>query len=121
MTQQEIKKMASEIVGDGQSPNKWFVTAGPYILVTQSDYSYSEFELIDGFDDSNVNTYGPFDTYEEAVECYEDQELYVDAGVGQVFIEDRQCGTVREKWLTKKMVVEYVEDEVDDSKLFYKQ
>jgi hypothetical protein len=35
-------------------------------------------------------------------------------------IEDRQCGVVREKWLTKRMVVEYEEEELDDSKLFYK-
>ena len=32
MTQQEIQKMATEIIGDGQSPNKWFVTQSPYII-----------------------------------------------------------------------------------------
>ena len=120
MTQQEIKEMAKEMVGDGGTPNKWFVTVGPYHRSNTEDYDW-EFELLEGFTDRDVYTHGPFDTYEEALDCYDAETLYADLGVGQVFIEDRQCGTVREKWLTKKVVVEYEEDEVDDSKLFYKQ
>lgn len=125
MTQQEIKELARNMVGDGGTPNKWFVTTTPYIAVEVDSSTRGEahsFELIDGYDkDKDACTYGPFDTYEDAVDCYDAESLDVDAGVGQVLIEDRECGTVREKWLTKTMVVEYVEDEVDDSKLFYKQ
>ena len=124
MTQDQIKEMAREMVGDGGTPNKWFVTAAPYVAVEVDSSIRGEgmsFELIDGYDNQkDVFTYGPFDTYEEAVECYHEQELYEGIGVGQVMIEDRQCGTVREKWLTKRMVVEYEEEEQDDSKLFYK-
>jgi hypothetical protein len=121
MTQQEIKELARNMVGDGGTPNKWFVTYGPYVKVPNEDCGYHD-ELIDGYNDTeDVFTYGPFDTYEEAVECYEDQELYEAIGVGSVMIEDRQCGVVREKWLRKTMVVEYEEEEIDDSKIFYKQ
>lgn len=119
MTQQEIKAMAREMVGDGGTPNKWFVTTGPYYRPNISDPDW-EFELIPGFTEKDAYTQGPFDTYEDAVACYDAESLYMDNGVGQVFIEDRQCGQVKEKWLTKRVVVEYEEDEVDDSKYFYK-
>ena len=122
MTQEQIKEMARETVGDGGTPNKWFVTYGPHVRVLNEDDSFvGDYELIEGYDENeDVFTYGPFDTYEEAVECYDEQELYPGIGIGQVMIEDRQCGVVREKWLTKRMVVEYEEEELDDSKLFYK-
>jgi hypothetical protein len=118
MTQQEIKEMAKRVVGDGGTPNKWFVTTGPYYRSNVSNPDW-EFELMDGYSEKDVYTYGPFDTYEDAVDCYEAETLYADSGVCQAFIEDRKCGTVREKWLTKKVVVEYEEDEVDHSKIFY--
>lgn len=118
MTQQEIKEMARTMVGDGGMPNMWFVTTGPYYRPNVSDPDW-EFELLDGYTEKDTYTYGPFDTYEEAVDCFEAEMLDADDGVGQVFIEDRKCGTVREKWLTKRLVVEYEEDDVDHSKLFY--
>jgi hypothetical protein len=122
MTQQEIKKLASEMIGDDGTPNMWFVTAGPYIAVEEDASIHGEgmsYELIDGYEkNSDTCTYGPFNTYEDAVECYDEQELCVDNGVGQVMIEDRQCGVVKEKWLVKKTVVQYVEDEYDDSHLY---
>lgn len=120
MTQQEIKELAKNIVGDGGTPNKWFVTTGPYYRPGISDPDWN-FELIKGFSDDDVMTYGPFDTYEDAADCYEAETLYMDAGIGHAFIEDRQCGVVREKWLTKRVVVEYEEEEQDDSHYFYKQ
>jgi len=33
MTQSEIKALASEIIGDGQLPNKFFVTTGPWVTI----------------------------------------------------------------------------------------
>ena len=44
MTQQEIKKLASEIIGDGQLPNKFFVTESSNILIR--DYSSGHFESV---------------------------------------------------------------------------
>jgi hypothetical protein len=120
MTQKEIKAMAKEIVGDGQTPNLWFVTYGPYIAVHDGDMSY-DFELIEGRDgNTDTFTQGPFTSYEEALEAYDEIELSFDYGIGQAFIEDRECGTVTEKWLHKKVRTEYIQDEYDNSKRFYK-
>lgn len=119
MTQAEVKKLASEIIGDGQTPNQWFVTTGPYVMV-KNEFGDHDYELIEGYSDKDTYTHGPFDNYEDAVDCLDDQDLDVEYGVGQVCIEDRQCGTVYEKWLTKKVKVVYDEDSRDDSRLFYK-
>ncbi|NBQ48942.1 MAG: hypothetical protein EBU33_10905 [Sphingobacteriia bacterium] len=116
MTQAEVKKLASEIIGDGQTPNQWFVTLSPYIRVENED----DCALIEGYNEKDAYTHGPFDNYEDAVDCLDDQELDIKYGVGSVSIEDRQCGTVYEKWLTKKVKVVYEEDSHDDSRLFYK-
>jgi hypothetical protein len=115
MTQAEMKKLASEIVGDGQTPNQWFVTTSPYIKTMDGDD-----ELLEDGVESDAYTYGPFESYEEAVDCYDEQSLDPRYGVGSVMIEDRHCGTVTEKWLTKKVKVIYEEDSHDDSRLFYK-
>ena len=120
-TNNKAKAMAKEMVGDGQTPNLWFVTYGPYVAVHDGDFGY-DFELIEGYDsDKDTDTQGPFTTYEEALKKYDEIELSFDYGVGQVFIEDRECGTVTEKWLYKRVRTEYVQDEYDNSKRFYKK
>ena len=114
------KQLAREMVGDGQTPNMWFVTYGPHIAVHDGDYGY-DFELIEGYDENiDTETFGPFTSYEGALRAYNKIELSFDYGVGQAFIEDRECGTVTEKWLYKRVRTEYVEDEYDNSKRFYK-
>ena len=119
MTQAEIKKMAREMIGDGQSPNKWFVTVGPYVQYQAAEYEMDH-KLIEGYSDKDVCTYGPFEDYEDAVDCYDEQELDVEYGVGQVMIEDREVGVVCEKWLTEKVKVVYEEDSRDDSHWYNK-
>ena len=37
MTQSEIKTLASEIIGDGQLPNKFFVTTSPFVINVGED------------------------------------------------------------------------------------
>jgi len=115
------KKMAREMVGDGQTPNLWFVTYGPYVS-TEDKYGEDMWELIDGYDnEKDTYTFGPFATYEEALNRYDEIELDIVDGVGQAFIEDRECGTVTEKWLTRRIKVDYVQEDRDDSKQFYKK
>ena len=121
----KAKAMAREMVGDGQSPNLWFVTHGPYVSVPVNMHAPNaednDFEIIDGFDaDKDTFTQGPFTSYEEALECYDEIELDAYYGIGQAFIEDRECGVVTEKWLYKRVRTEYVQDEYDNSKRFYK-
>jgi len=119
MTQAEIKKLASEIIGDGQTPNMWFVTTGPYIKIPNTDFGYHD-AMIEGYTDKDTCTHGPFNDFEDAVDCFDEQELDVNYGVGHAMIEDRENGVVVEKWLTKRVQVVYEEDMHDDSHLFYK-
>ena len=117
---EKAKTMAREMVGDGQTPNLWFVTYGPYVAIPDED-GY-DFELIEGYDSEDDGyTSGPFTSYEDALRAYNKIELSFDYGVGQAFIEDRECGIVTEKWLYKRVRTEYLEDEYDNSKRFYKK
>jgi hypothetical protein len=113
MTQQEIRDMATRIVGDGcpeNAPNLFFVTQGPYYKEV-GEYDSMD-SVLDGFDEeSDVTTYGPLSTYDEALEKYNEIDLDPDYGVGQVFIEDRLSGTIAEKWLTARKGIVWDTDE----------
>jgi hypothetical protein len=108
--------MAREMVGDGKSPNKFFVTSSPWYNVTD-EYGDIESELIDGFEDNNSET-RVFDSLEEAEEYYEEVDLDIYDGIASVLIEDRKTGTIKEKYLEKIVRVEYTMIEHDDTKHF---
>ena len=116
MTNAQAKAMAREMVGDGQTPNKFFVTTSPYCNVTY-DFGDTQSELLDGFDHNSSET-KVFDTLEEAENYYEDIELDIYRGIGSVMIEDRKTGVIKEKYLEKIVTVEYMLRETDDTKLF---
>jgi hypothetical protein len=118
MTQQEIQKMATEIIGDGQSPNKWFVTLSPWIKYYPTPGELDS-KLIPGYSEKGTYT-EVFDSYEEACEAYDDEELDAGLGRGSVMIEDREIGVVKERWLTERLVIDYYEDEHDDSHFYEK-
>lgn len=117
MTNQEAKALATEIVGDGKTPNKFFVTSSPYYYEVD-EYGDQESQLLDGFDNDSSSETQAFDTYEEAEAYYDDIELDIYDGVGSVMIEDRLTGTITEKSLEKIIRVEYVMTESDMSKQF---
>lgn len=94
MTQKEIQTLATEIVGDGQEPNKFFVSINAYFINGENE----GFDLLKGFQDKDSSVY-VFNTLEEAEACYDDNELSPDYGIGTVTIEDRLVGTVKEKQL----------------------
>lgn len=120
MTNSEAKILASEIIGDGKSPNKFFVTACPWYLEID-EYGDHESALLDGFQEDDSET-KVFDTLEEAEEYYDQLELDIYDGVGQVLIEDRKTGVIKEKTLEKIIKVDYTMVEFDDTKRFgYKQ
>ena len=73
--------------------------------------------MLDGFTDNHVET-TIFDTLEEAEKYYNDIELDIYDGVGQIMIEDRMTGVIKEKTLEKIVRVEYTMIEVDDTKRF---
>jgi len=116
MTNQEAQKLARELVGDGQDPNMFFVTSGPYYYEVD-EFGDTESILIDGYNHNDTNT-KVFDTLEEAEEYYDTVDLDIYEGIGQVMIEDRKTGVIKEKTLEKMVRIEYSFREHDDTKRF---
>jgi hypothetical protein len=116
MTQAEIKALASEIIGDGQLPNKFFVTTGPWVTIVD-EFGDLESELLDGFYESDTWTQ-VFDTYEEANKHFESIELDIYDGTAQILLEDRKTGVIKEARLEKVIKVDYVQTGNSDAKRF---
>jgi hypothetical protein len=113
------KDLASEIIGDGKSPNVWFVTQSPYYMKYKD--GYGESFLLDGFDAADYSVmFGPFFSYKAACDQYDEIELEAYDGVGTVTIEDRKIGVVKEKFLEERITVDYSYNEIDDSKFYNK-
>ena len=111
------KDLATEIIGDGKSPNVWFVTQSPYYMKYKD--GYGESFLLDGFDASDYTVmFGPFFSYRDACAQYDEIELEAYDGVGTVTIEDRKIGVVKEKFLEERITVDYSYNEIDDSKFY---
>ena len=111
------KDLATEIIGDGKSPNVWFVTQSPYFMKYKD--GYGESFLLDGYDGAEYSVmFGPFFTYKDACAQYDEIELEAYDGVGTVTIEDRKIGVVKEKFLEERITIDYAYNEVDDSKFY---
>lgn len=116
MTQAEKKALAREVVGDGQLPNKFFVTTGPWINVVE-EFGDIVCELIDGYSGEDSET-EVFDTYEDAKKYFDNLELDHHSGVGQILLEDRLAGVITERSLEKIFTVDYTQREFNDAKRF---
>jgi hypothetical protein len=111
------KDLAMNIIGDGKSPNVWFVTQSPYFMKYKD--GYGESFLLDGFDAAEYSVmFGPFFSYKDACAQYDEIELEAYDGVGTVTIEDRKIGVVKEKFLEERITVDYSYNEIDDSKFY---
>jgi len=122
LTEAQIDQLATEIVGDGKDPNKFFVSVSPYFTVDNNEFGHPanmeiETELLDGYTDKDRQIRF-FDTFEQANEYYNSVDLDPYEGVGTVMIEDRKTGTIKQKELTKVVRVDYSYNEYDDSKQF---
>lgn len=111
------EKLAVEMVGDGKDPNKFFVTVSPSYMVESDEFGEMESEYFPGYSKKDAQTF-IFDTFEEASEFYNQQDLDFYEGVGSVVIEDRKAGTIKDKYLLKMVSVSYSQEEIDDSKTF---
>ena len=113
------KDLAMNIIGDGKSPNVWFVTQSPYYMKYKD--GYGESFLLDGFDVAEYSVmFGPFFSYKDACAQYDEIELEAYDGVGTVTIEDRVIGVVKEKFLEERITVDYSYNEIDESKFYNK-
>jgi hypothetical protein len=117
MTQAEIKALATEIIGDGQLPNKFFVTVSPHIVITVDEFGNQDTEFIEGYTDEDT-TVEVFDTYEEAEEFLSQVDLDERYGTGSAMIEDRLTGVINEIYLEKVIEVNYHFRQRNDSVYF---
>lgn len=117
----DAKTLASQVVGDGGSPNMFFVTTYPDIYVIDKDGD-GEYKTVDWLVEERkadyTHTYGPFHSYSEAQRAYDVLELDVHTGVCTVVMEDRHSGTIKEKFLRKVVKVDYHIDEHNMAKYF---
>ena len=113
-----LKELATNIIGDGKSPNVLFVTSSAYFMKFKD--GEGESFLLEGFDNTESETYGPFYSYIEACKKYDEIELDPYEGIGTVTIEDRKIGVVKEKFLEERITVDYSYKEVDDSHFYNK-
>lgn len=104
------QKMARIMVGDGKSPNKYFVTHSPFFMPKDSEMG--RLEVIPGYEDFEEGSTVAFDDKEKALEYYRDVELKFANGIGHVMLEDRMVGVLCERFLNE--TVTYVEEEVSD-------
>lgn len=116
MTNQEKKDLASEIVGDGKTPNKFFVTTGPWVT-SVDEYGDQESKLLDGYSWLDTDT-EVFDTYEDANKYFHSIELDIYEGVSQVLLEDRLTGIIKDVHLEKIVKVDYMQTGHNDAKQF---
>jgi hypothetical protein len=91
---ESINDHPKKIVGDGQKPNRWFVTFSPnFMKEVEGCWEYEQFE---GTTESDYTTYGPFSSLEQAEVCFDNIELDADTKIGSKCIEDRMTGVVKE-------------------------
>jgi len=112
-----VTRLAMNIIGDGKSPNVWFVTQSSYFMRYKD--GYGESILLEGCDESESSPmFGPFFSYSDACAKYDEIELDPQNGIGTVTIEDRVMGVVREKYSSETITVTYDYDEIDDSNFY---
>ena len=116
MTQAEKRELASEIIGDGQLPNKFFVTTAPWVTIVD-EFGDQDSEMLEGFSDMDVWT-EIFDTYEDANKYFSSIELDIYDGTAQILLEDRLTGVIKEVSLEKVMKVDYVQTGHSEAKYF---
>lgn len=101
-TKKTANKLATEIVGDGKKPNKWFVTIGYgwYWIpgkehMVQAKNSLESVSIL-------------FNSKEDAEECFRGIPLGIAVSkvsgttIGQVIIEDRANGVIAEKFIRQR-------------------
>lgn len=120
-TKTEVKALASQVIGDGGSPNMFFVSTYPHVYVVD-EFGDGEFQKVDWLEEEYrkdyIHTYGPFHSYSEAQKVYDELELDLYTGICGVCMEDRLTGNIKEKFLRKVVKVDYHFDETVNAEYF---
>ncbi len=115
-----ISKMATEMVGDGKDPNKFFIVVSDdyYFDGPEGNDFYSTYPDLAPVKLKKIETktLGPFDTIEEAMNKIFNIHLDSKNGPRMVNIEDRKNGLIYERFLTAYPSIKWSENQRDDTK-----
>jgi len=106
-TELTVKQLATKIVGDGKSPNKYFVTiAYGWYKPKESDNVGIEMKQADNSLDSVTVL---FTSRADAEQFYDNVPMYAASidkvtgeTIGQIILEDRKNGTIKEKFIAER-------------------
>lgn len=120
----EASELAKKTVGDGEEPNHFFVTA------SNDYYYYNEENELTTYSDSPKNapvkvedhieteTFGPYNTFKDAMKKADDLDLSETTGPRYVMIEDRKTGQIYEKFLKAEQKIVWSDETNDDTKRY---
>jgi hypothetical protein len=120
----ESAEAARKMVGDGKEPNKFFVTANnDYMFFDENNemkaYSDSPKEApVKVEDHIEVETFGPFDDFKDAMKKADELDLSETTGPRYVMIEDRKTGQIYEKYLKAEKKIVWSDETNDDTKRY---
>lgn len=105
MTQLEIKTLANQVVGDGNTlENLYFTVYGPiYYQICPENPELNREVVIPGFNiETDTYYFGPYNNYEEAESKFNSVQLDETTGIGCVYIEDRSIEKVKKEMILIK-------------------
>jgi hypothetical protein len=119
----EAAAMAKKEVGDGKEPNHFFVTKSNDYLYTldnevkwySDDHKSAPIQVEDQIE---VETFGPYNTLDDAMKTADKIDLTETTGPRYVMVEDRKTGQVYEKYLKAEMRLSWNEETNDERKRF---
>ena len=120
----EIHDMAAEMVGDNKEPNLFFVSASNDYgfldedgnLVFYSDaYKKAPVKIEK---EIRVETFGPFETFKDAMKKADELDLNETVGPRHVTIEDRKTGQIYEKFLKAEKKIIWGDELNDETKTY---
>lgn len=114
-SQEALRDMVRTYVGDGGTPNMFFITLSPHVRI-YNQFGDWDYELADGANHDDFTHYGPYMDYATARKAFDEVELY--GTETSVMLEDRKTGTIVERSLEKVIVTEYHETCYDDAKRY---
>lgn len=124
----EAAELAKKLVGDGKDPNMFFVTvSNDYMFFDEENNltAYSDFPKnapVKVEDRIEVETFGPFDVFLDAMKKVDELDLSETTGSRYVMLEDRKVGLIYEKFLKAEKKIVWSEDSNDRTKEYgYKQ
>lgn len=112
---EQAAKNAREMVGDGKTPNMFWVTvSNDYMIDTEEGIDYASSHGDESY--KAAKTIGEYTDIKDALNAADEVILNENDGPRYLMIEDRQYGTVYERYLHKQIKTIWEEEVNDDTR-----